>query len=385
MGNRVARWVRILMVFFILAFLGVGCMGKESYIAPAQTDAGTDNYRISGIFKVQEIAQITGADSINKTDEYAVAGTDLGSMFNIGNKTYFVFGDTFGYRAPGLTGGGGEDWRSNVMAVSTDRNPADGIRFDRFIANEDKHANELIPSRKVDNVEMTTIPTHGIAIGDTMYLYFMSVRHWGEPGMWDTNYSGVARSTDDGETWEILEDLRWEGDSNFIQVSPYKVDDGAGGVDIYFWAIPAGRFGGVKLMKVPEEEIELIDSYTYFTGVDGDGAPTWSGNVEDAALVVDDLVGELSVIWNKALERWMMTYLNGSGDVVLREGITPWGPWGKSITVMTQAGFPGLYGPFMNPRYLEDDGTAFYFTISRWDPYNVYWMKANLVTTADNS
>jgi len=361
-----------------------GCMNAPTGIAPEQPVAGNDNFLLTGVFNVQEVALITGPDSINKTDAYAVAGTDLGSMINVGDKTYYVFGDTFGYRAPGFTGGGGEDWRSNVLAVSTDRKPGDGITFERFITDREGHAAELIPSKKVDNVEMTTIPTHGVAVGDTLYLYFMSVRHWGEPGMWDANYSGVSRSTDGGETWEIVEGLRWEGESNFIQVSPFKVANGNGGTEIYFWGIPAGRFGGVQLMKVAEEEIEQLSSYRYFAGVDSAGAPIWSAEIGDAATVIDDTVGELSVIWNEGLGRWIMTYLHGGGDVVIREGLQPWGPWGEAIPLMTQAGFPGLYGPFMNPRFVENDGKTIYFTISRWLPYNVYWMKANLVTRSSN-
>lgn len=372
--------LRSILLALALMPLVVGCMSKPVEIAPAQPVAGNETFLLSGVFKVEEVAKLTGPDAINDTAQYAVAGTDLGSMFNMGDETWYVFGDTFGYRAPGFTGGGGEDWRSNVIAVSSDNDPSDGITFDRFITDRDGHAAELIPSRKIDNVEMTTIPTHGIAVGDTMYLYFMSVRHWGPPGMWDANYSGVSRSMDGGETWEILEDLRWEGDSNFIQVSPFKVKNEAGETEIYFWSIPAGRFGGVKLMKVPEQEIEQLASYRYYAGLDGAGSPIWSEKVEDAELVVDDTVGELSVIWNDELNRWLMTYLSGAGNVVIREGLQPWGPWGKPIPVMTQAGFPGLYGPYMNPRFVEDDGRTIYFMISRWDPYNVFWMKATLVT-----
>ena len=91
---------------------------------------------LKGVIDVTEVAKLTGADSINKTERYGVAGTDLGSMFNMDDKTYFVFGDTFGYRPPGMTGGGGEQWRSNVMAVSTDSDPSDGITFDGFISRK---------------------------------------------------------------------------------------------------------------------------------------------------------------------------------------------------------------------------------------------------------
>ncbi|MGH2541811.1 MAG: DUF4185 domain-containing protein, partial [Ardenticatenaceae bacterium] len=172
----------------LLSLSLVGCVG-EAPQPPAYTVVQEAPFVLAGVTDLTEVAQITGPDSINKTDRFAVAGTDLGSMFNIENKTYFVFGDTFGYRAPGMTGGGGEDWRSNTIALSTDNDPSDGITFDRFIADEG-HANELIPSRKINRLEITRIPTHGVAVGSSMYLYFMSVNNWGPAGVWETNYSG---------------------------------------------------------------------------------------------------------------------------------------------------------------------------------------------------
>jgi hypothetical protein len=172
---------------------------------PAELSVANDApFVLKGVSELTKVSQITGYDSPNKTDKYEVYGTELGSMINFKDKTYFVFGDTFGYRSPDQTGGGGSDWRSNVIAVSSDDKPSDGITIDRMISDYGDHAMELLPSAKVDNDEMTKIPTHGVAAGDNMYLYFMSVRHWGAPGEWETNYSGVAKSTDEGNHWEII-------------------------------------------------------------------------------------------------------------------------------------------------------------------------------------
>lgn len=328
---------------------------------------------LQGVADVTMVSQITGAESPNKTDRYAVYGTDLGSMINAGDKTYFVFGDTFGERDPGQTGGGGSFWRSNTMAYTTDADPADGIALDGMITDDIGLAAELIPSRKSDYDEMTTIPTHGVYANNALYLYYMSVSHWGDPGKWDANDAGVAKSTDEGRTWTVLDQPRWPGDSNFIQISPYHV-----GEEIYFWGIPSGRFGGVQLMKVREADIENADAYHYYAGEDDDGEPVWSGSPEEAKTVVDDTVGELSVVWNPYLERWIMTYLKEGRGVVIREGLSPWGPWGEAIDLVTMTEQPGLYAPFMNDRYVEDGGRTIYFTLSLWGPYNVFWFKASL-------
>src|SRR5258708_5784086 len=172
---------------------------------------------LKGVKNVVQVAQLTGPTSPNKTGKYEVAGQDLGSMFKAGGKTWFVFGDTFGRRTPGMTGGGGSEWRSNTLAYSTDTNPSDGIKLDGYIVDSTKWAQELISAKQVDGVEMTVIPTYGFAANGAMYLDYMSVKHWGEPGEWVTNYSGFAKSTDQGQTWTKLAAPRWPGTSNFIQ------------------------------------------------------------------------------------------------------------------------------------------------------------------------
>ncbi|REE69595.1 uncharacterized protein DUF4185 [Paenibacillus taihuensis] len=360
----------------LIVMAAAGCTSGEK--SNKVLDEGGKSFILKGITDLQQVSQITGADSPNKTDQYAVYGTDLGSMFNAGDKTYFVFGDTFGERAADQIGGGGSFWRSNTIGYTTDKDPSDGIKLDGMIADDTGLAAELLPSAKVDFDEMTKIPTYGLAANGAMYLYYMSVNHWGDPGKWDANYSSVAKSTDNGQNWQLLDQLKWPGGSNFIQVSPYKVQTDKDHAEIYFWCIPSGRFGGVQLMKVDESNIENFADYRYYAGKDADGAPIWSTKLEEAKTVVDDTVGELSVVWNSYLNRWLMTYLKEGEGVVIREGLAPWGPWGDPIDLVTASEQPGLYGPFMNERYTENDGKTIYFTLSLWDPYNVFWFKASL-------
>ncbi|GAA2365547.1 hypothetical protein Cme02nite_31350 [Catellatospora methionotrophica] len=333
---------------------------------------------LAGVSGVRRVAQLTGPDSINHTDRVGIAGTDLGSMFEADGRVWFVFGDTFGRREPGFTGGGGDEWRSNALAHTTDTDPADGIVFDGFVVDEQGRARELLGSEKVDHSEMTVIPTYGFAANGAMYLAYMSVRHWGEPGEWEVNHAGLAKSVDHGQTWVKLAAPIWPGDGNFVQVSVAQVDG-----ELYFWGVTHGRFGGVRLMKVAPAQVEAADAYRYFAGTASDGAPIWSSDPAAAHTIVEDTVGELSVVWNEHLSRWLMSYTNGGGaGASLREGLTPWGPWGDAITLVSAAAVPGLYSPYMLPRYTADGGRTIYFTLSVWDPYNVFWYRADLVSRA---
>src|SRR5690349_23091580 len=99
------------------------CAGSGAIPVEADQDKP---FVLHDVANLTEIAQLTGPDAMNDTESAAVAGTDLGSMTNIGDRTYFFFGDTFGERDPASTGGQGGIWRSNVSAWTTDDDPSDG-------------------------------------------------------------------------------------------------------------------------------------------------------------------------------------------------------------------------------------------------------------------
>ncbi|MGZ0152946.1 DUF4185 domain-containing protein [Kribbella sp. WER1] len=350
------------------------CGGTPSTPDPRLSGDQQAPFLLSGIDNLTKVAQLTGHDSLNHTGSVEVVGQDLGSMFDADGRTWFVFGDTFGQREAGHTGGGGTEWRSNTMAWTTDTNPADGITFGGYVTDDTGWAKELIPGKKVDNDEMTIIPTYGFAANGAMYLAFMSVRHWGDPGEWETNYAGLARSTDHGQNWTVLDAPRWDGNSNFVQVSVTNLDG-----TLYFWGVTHGRFGGVALMRVAAADVEHQKAYEYFTGVH-DGKPSWGKDPAAATRIVDGTVGELSVMWSEYLGRWIMTATDGGGaGSTIREGITPWGPWGDPKPLVTQEDLPSVYSPYLHPRYVANGGRTIYFSISQWGPYNVFWYRADLV------
>lgn len=354
-----------------------GCTGGDAVSIDIDQDKP---FVLEGVSGLTEIAQLTGPDAMNDTAAVSVAGTDLGSMTNVGDRTYFFFGDTFGERDPESIGGQGGFWRSNVAAWTTDDDPSDGIEFEGWVEDDIGLAGALIEGEHDANGaegEVTKIPTYGFAIGETIYVSYMSVRFWGEPGAWDANRAALIVSRDDGETWAPVEGVEWPGDSNFVQVATAEVTDG--GEDwIYFWSIPSGRFGGVQLMRVPatEEAVEDQSAYSYFAGVEGE-TPQWSSDMADAETIVEGTIGELSVMWSTYLERWIMTY-SDAGSAYIREGITPWGPWGEPIELVSGSEYEGLYSPYLNPRYVTEGGRRIHFTLSLWGPYNVFWFSADL-------
>ena len=187
----------------VCAVLGVaGCASPGPTPLPQLAGAADTPFILADVEGPEQRCQLTGPGAVNDTVPVMIAGTDLGSMFRSGDRTWFAFGDTFGERAEGMTGGGGTIWRSNALAYSTDTDPTDCITFDGWITDEVGWAKEILPSKKQDNDEITVIPTYGFEANGAMYIHYMSVRHWGPPGEWETNHAGLARSTDGRDVGE---------------------------------------------------------------------------------------------------------------------------------------------------------------------------------------
>lgn len=306
--------------------------------------------------------QLTGPGSPNKTfQRWNVGGTDLGHTFFHKGDLYMVFGDTYG-RAR-------DDWRSNTMAkIAAIDSPASGLEFETFVGETDGRATELLSSHKVYWVEPTVIPTNGISVGDRMILHYMSVRRWVAPGRWRINHAGMAYSDDDGITWARTGEM-WDESSNFAQVAFVRDHDDPD--HVYLFGIPSGRHGAVELARVPDTDILDERAYRYWDGTD------WRVTESRAVEVAPAPVGELSVAWSAYLDLWLMMYLNERHHaIVVRTAPELTGPWSDERLITTGRDHPQLYAPFMIP--FESNEPEVFFTMSRWDAYNVFLMHLGL-------
>jgi len=363
-----ARWWRLVLLVVaatiasVPVVMVVGTRTTDHPIAafamPHPDSSRATERPLAAVTDVDRGAQLTGPGSINATDvRWNVTGADLGHTFIAGGVLYMVFGDT--------TGHGPHGWRSNTMARIDTPDPAAGLRFSGMVTDTTGAAAELLHSLKVDGEEKTVIPTYGIAVGNRMYLHYMSVRRWLTPGRWELNHSGLAYSDDQGRTWTKDPQARWPGTSNFGQVAMTSLDG-----YVYLFGIPGGRFGGAQLARVPEADLLQLDMYRYW------GGRAWTADPGSATIVVPGPVGELSVRWSDALHRWLMMYLDeGRSAIVLRTASRLTGPWGAEEMVTTAARYPQLYAPYMLPL---QTGSDLYFTMSQFGEYQVYLMKLRL-------
>jgi hypothetical protein len=320
------------------------------------------------------VQKMTGPDSPNNTyGRWNIKATDLGIMWdNNAGQVLTAFGDTFGDAWVGPGGGafgpGDLNWRSNVLLRSSDTDLSDGMSFASAVTGSDGRAREIVPGLHQDNDaggEVTKIPTAGIAVGSRQYLSFMSVRHWGAPGQWDTNYARIAYSDDNGVTWTTTGTPTWNNPSgtNRFQQQAFVRNGGY----VYVYGTPSGRSGSLYLARVPEAQMLTQSAYQYWNG------GTWVTDNEAAATaIVPAPVAEVSVFHSNGT--WLMMYLQGE-DIVLRAAAGPTGPWGAAQVAVSSSDYPGLYGGYIHP--WSSGGTP-YFAMSQWNPYNVYLMKLSV-------
>lgn len=309
------------------------------------------------------------------SDLYNVGGADLGIPWDDGaGHTLIAFGDTFG---SGWTGPGaqGPSWRSQTAARSSDTNLSDGLTFSSMITRDDGTAKELFGSKKIDNDEISTIPTSAISIGSTQYIQFMSVYHWGGAPGWETNYSEFAKSTDDGQTWSKQAGARWTNNASWSD--PFQQTALVNGGDgyIYMFGTPNGRSGSVSVARVAPANILSPGNYKYWDG------STWQATEGNSAAVVPAPVGEMSVQRNAGTGCWLMTYTDqttANKGIVLRSADGPTGPWSGPHTLVPLNPYVGTYGGFMHP---WSSGNDLYFTESEYSPYAVYLWHANIANS----
>lgn len=314
------------------------------------------------VIETAVVSQLTGPGSTNATaDRWNVYGTDLGHMVLHNDELYMVFGDTYGPD--------GGDWRSNVIARTADPDPRNGLPFAAMAEAPDGSAGELLRAARLPGFEWTVIPTNAISAAGRLVLHYMSVRMWGANDRWLVRSSGLAWSEDEGNTWVKSPTAVWPGGTGFEQVA-YVEDAGM----IYVFGIPQGRFGAARLGRVSPESIFDPAAYSYWNGVD------WVSDIRAAANVVPAAIGELSVAWSDAHQRWVMLYYEPNiRAVVLRSAAVLTGPWSDVQVVADSHDYPGLYAPYIVPGADIDD--ALYFTMSRWKPiYNVFLMRTSLET-----
>jgi hypothetical protein len=332
---------------------------------------------------------VTGPNGPNKTlERFGISGTDLGVVWDNGDpanrQALMAFGDTFGYCKVH-----GQQWRYNVMFRSSDHDLSKGIHIAPG-STTDKYggspawksglSRQLINTLRRAPEETGIIPTSGISLGGKQYVNFMSIKQWGRDGDWRTNFSAIAESNDNGQTWGVFPgSIRTSnpdaipgagftpGNENFQMGAWMKGKDGY----LYSFGTPSGRGGAAFLSRVPPNNLPDPSKYQYWNG---DGEGRWvPANPGAATPIFGAPIGEMSAQYNDYLKQYLVLYTDGgSNDVIARTAPAPTGPWSPPQQLVSAWSMPGgIYAPMIHP---WSSGKDLYFNLSLWSAYDVMLM-----------
>ena len=188
----------------------------------------------------------------------------------------------------------------------------------------------------------------------------------------------------------------------FAQIFPVDGNDGY----IYLFGRRAGRQHGIKSARVKKENIEIFTEYEYYLGNDKEGSPIYKKGYEGLKELNNDTVGfilasnedeptsNMSVMFNKYLNKWMLVYfrpekVDEEGNLIYPNSIgfrlsdVPYGNYGEYHQILTEEFFKEedhfafmeakwnyngkaspFYGAFVHEKYTEENGKSFYIILS---------------------
>ncbi len=325
------------------------------------------------------VGWVTGPDSPNKTiPRFAITGTDLGIMWDNGdpanNQVLMAFGDTKGFcQIPG------EQWRYNALLRTSDRSLAETVAVgDGVVGNpysgspvwRQGIAKQIVNSINAAPEETGIIPTAGVGFGGKQFMNFMSIRTWDGNGAWTTNFSAIAVSPDNGESWGVYPGTirKPEAGNEKFQMGAF-LKPGPGDPYLYSFGTPSGRSGSAYVARVAPALVPDLSRYEYWNS----DANAWlPGNPAAATPVIPGPIGEMSAQFNSYLKQYLVLYGNRSDDVVMRTAPAPQGPWGPEQVLVSSSQIPGgIYAPYLHP---WSTGRELYYNLSLWSAYNVMLM-----------
>jgi hypothetical protein len=412
---------------------------SDSYVVP-WTRAQNITYR----GRSERICQLTGDVDVqtgaltrnNTAGKFNLGKTDLGYPVDDGQEIALYFGDSRDRRGIGATS---ERGRDDAVGFSYQRavpSPTDCLAIDHVPTYVDP-LGELrflplevlaLPAPPIFSQGLFNVPQSGFAVGSTKYTIFWT-NHCAFPdrpycpvyGL-PFNKWGRAVVTRNTSPWTFQELFTFPEVLTYTAaINSERILDIPAGqrLGVYVWGVTRYRKSYPTLAHVPSGQVERLDRWLYFKGVDDGGVPQWSRNPDFARPMFktgDDssgCIGEFSVSWEAPLQRWLMLY-NCNNTVRARFALAPWGPWSEPTDIFEPRrdgalcrymhafdetcidtigvdnpdsghDVPGLpYAPYVLSRFTRPtpEGAEIYFLMSTWNPYQVVVMRANLTISA---
>jgi hypothetical protein len=228
----------------------------------------------------------------------------------------------------------------------------------------------------------------------------------------------MARSDDGGHTFSGVVDLP-EGFvySTAVNAKIQTTLPEEQKLGVFILGVPRYRASVPYLAYAPVESFADPATWRFFAGLTSQGRPKWVSRAEwkpgpdkqiyTPVIAAGNNVGEFSITWNEPLRMWLLMY----DSVAVRVAQAPWGPWSAPTAILGPADHPGcnlhmipdgcgnrrnywpkkangkfvpggFYATYVLNRYTRaaegGRGATIYWTMSNWNPYQVYIMKTTI-------
>lgn len=336
-----------------------------------------------------KISRVTGATlngeelpNPNRTDEkWNLGGTDLGIIWEITDGKFgLFFGDSFGadFRPCGGGPGPASDWRSNVLAFSENTDLENGLKFSGMLTDGHNEKRAVAIIERPNYYSFTPIPTAAIALNGMQYMHYM---YWevGSTVHADENYSSIYRSTDNGLHWESCRGQISFSSTSYFGMGAYAKRPG----DPYCYMV------GTQTGRGYRNSVAKVARFAYDDILDKNAYEFWNGNKRawikgresEATTIMHGTIGELSVMWLERYNRWIALYFSAEKYAICyRSAARIIGPWSEERVLCSgwDERYAQLYGSYIHPLSTRPDAEEIYYTLSQWQPYNVFLMKATV-------
>lgn len=157
-----------------------------------------------------------------------------------------------------------------------------------------------------------------------------------QDGPWPNVNQALIWSEDRGATWK---EASWQwpkGEGNFKANTFLQFGkDYAGARDdyVYFYGrneTPSAKGTNGYMGRVQRTKLQSRDAYEFFAGLDAEGKPTWSPDVNERKPHFTDpnCVEGIQVVYDPGIKRYLLTAHRGDqGTLGVFDAPEPWGPW----------------------------------------------------------
>jgi hypothetical protein len=266
-------------------------------------------------------------------------------------------------------------------------------------------ATAVIPGISLGNFET---PTGGFSHANRLFVFATTgvLRQGAQTFPQHSVLASASDAHDNFEPWFFVSSRDDTVDTpltggEFINVAPWKIhnDDWLGlpgnappgGAGVVLVGSGKYRASAAYLAYLPlppgepprKADMRYLAGFGLFEpGFGPNGPPVWSDSESDSVPLFDDVLGELSFVWNADLSRWLIAYngcFAGHCGILLRSAPRAWGPWSLTPQMIFESVRDGAQGV-----YMFECGPYRPYIISRYNNFDPQAQAATIYYTLSN-